>query len=146
MGTKADKCASAPNHRWFGLSLQALVVLSQNCSNCPSAEIASKVNSEASLIRKILAMLAKGGLLESREGREGGYRLKNSAEAITLAEVYTVLQLGEPVCSGMLETTSCHPFGVEMNTIFGDITAEIDARIMDVLGKYTIADLAARIS
>lgn len=143
---KSEKCSSALNHKWFGLSLQALVVLAQNCSTCSSATIAEKLHSEPTILRRILAKLAKENILETREGREGGYRLKKPADQITLAEIYRSLQVGEPLCSGMVDTTGLHPFGLQMKAAFSEIADDIDKQVVQVLKRHTLADLADRIS
>jgi Rrf2 family transcriptional repressor of oqxAB len=81
-----EKCVGSHHPKWFGLALQALVILSKdNVKTCPSAELAVYLQSEATLLRRILATLAKGGILETREGRDGGYRLRRDPQSITLA-------------------------------------------------------------
>ncbi|MFC5405086.1 RrF2 family transcriptional regulator [Cohnella soli] len=141
---KPEKCGSH-HPKWFGLALQALVILSKDrIQTCPSAELAVYLQSEATLLRRILAALAKGGILETREGRDGGYRLRKDPYNLTLAEVYRVLQVGDPLCLGIQETTGDHRFGVEMNAIFSDITAEMDRSILGVLNNYTVGQIAER--
>ncbi|MFC5531598.1 Rrf2 family transcriptional regulator [Cohnella yongneupensis] len=140
-----DKCIGSHHPRWFGLALQALVILSRdNVQNCPSAELAAYLQSEATLLRRIMAALVKGGLLETREGRDGGYRLRRDPSRITLEEVYTVLQVSDPLCFGIKETTGSHPFGLEMKSIFCELTTEMDRSMREVLGRYTIGQLANR--
>ncbi|CAM3202318.1 Rrf2 family transcriptional regulator [Paenibacillus lupini] len=140
-----ERCSSAPNHKWFGLSLQALVVLSRKPNACTSAELAGHLKSEATMLRRVLAKLAREQLLETREGRVGGYRLKRSPETITLADVYLALRVGKPLCSGMLDTTGIHDFGQEMRVAFMEITDEVERRTIEVLGQVTIAQLSERI-
>lgn len=142
---KSEKSTGTFNHKMFGLSLQALVVLSKNAGTCPSCEIAKLLQSEATQLRRSLAKLVRGNILETREGRDGGYRLKRSPETITLAEVYTALQVDEPLCNGMMDTTGSHPFGIKTNTVFAGIKAEIDHSVLEVLKRYTLADLVERI-
>jgi Rrf2 family protein len=144
MTEKTDKCTAAPNHKWFGLSLQALVVLSKNEGTCPSCEIASRLQSEATLLRRIMAKLVREQILETREGRDGGYRLKRRPQDITLADVYRALQVGEPLSSGMLDTTGAHSFGLDMKAAFTDIASEMDQCMLEMLQRYTVADLAER--
>lgn len=142
---KAEKSTGTFNHRMFGLSLQALIVLSKNAAICPSCEIAQHLQSEATQLRRILAKLVRENILETREGRDGGYRLKKPAETITLAEVYAALQVGEPLCGGIMDTIGDHPLGLRMNAVFAELKAEIDQSVLEVLKQYTIADLAERI-
>ncbi|WP_223067292.1 Rrf2 family transcriptional regulator [Paenibacillus caui] len=134
----------SPNFKWFGLALQALVVLSKRCDDpCPSHTIAEQIKSEPTLIRRILSQLACGGILETREGRIGGYRLKKAANEITLAEVYLALEAKEPCWSAMLEATGPHEFGQEMQGSFKEIIGRVHTNILEVLKDYTIADLTA---
>ncbi|MBP2001911.1 Rrf2 family protein [Paenibacillus shirakamiensis] len=136
-----DKVLGSPNFKWFGLAIQSLVVLSKCPESCPSGEIAARVKSEATMLRRILSRLACQGILETREGRVGGYRLKRAPEEITLEEVYLALQAGESFCSPMLETTGDHAFGREMHASFFNIIGEVNEHVLIVLRKYTIADL-----
>ncbi|TJY42692.1 Rrf2 family transcriptional regulator [Cohnella pontilimi] len=140
---QVEKCIGNYHPKWFGLALQALVILSkEHIQTCPSAELAGYLQSEATLLRRILAVLAKEGLLETREGREGGYRLKRDPRTLTLEEVYTALQVGDPLCYGIKETTGSHPFGQEMKAAFQELTQEMDRSLREVLRRYTIADLS----
>jgi Rrf2 family transcriptional regulator, repressor of oqxAB len=143
---EADKWTGNHLPKWFGLAVQSLIFLSkENVQMCPSVEIAVYLQSEATLIRRVLAVLAREGFLETREGRDGGYLLKKAPESITLAEVYNAFQVGSPLCFGIKETTGTHPFGVEMRAAFSDITDEMEQSMRQVLSRYTIADLAERL-
>ncbi|MFC5701860.1 RrF2 family transcriptional regulator [Cohnella faecalis] len=140
-----EKCTGNHHPKWFGLAVQALIILSkENIQTCPSVEIAAYLQSEATLLRRILAVLAREGFLETREGRDGGYRLKRTPESITLAEVYDAFQTGQPLCYGIKETTGTHPFGVEMKAAFCELTNEMNQSLRSTLSRYTIADLADR--
>ncbi|RKP44787.1 Rrf2 family transcriptional regulator [Cohnella endophytica] len=142
---KPEKCVGSHHPKWFGLALQALVILSKDrVQTCPSAELATYMQSEATLLRRILAILAKGGILETREGRDGGYRLRKDPYSITLAEVFTVLQVGDPLCLGIKETTGTHAFGQNMQSIFCELTTEMDRSLLEVLGRYTVGQIAER--
>lgn len=140
-----EKCTGNHHPKWFGLALQALVILSkERIQICPSAELAEHLHSEATLLRRILAVLAKEGILDTREGRDGGYRLRKDPSSVTLAEVYCALQVGDPLCYGIQDTTGSHPFGRGMRAVFEDLTQEMDQCLKEVLSRYTVADLAKR--
>ncbi len=142
----ADKCIGSHHPKWFGLALQALVILSKdNIITCPSVELAGYLQSEPTLLRRILSTLAKGGILETREGRDGGYRLRRAPESITLAEVYAVLQVSAPLIYGIKDTTGTGAFGLKMNAIFCELTDEIDRSMLELLGLYTIGDWIERL-
>ncbi|GIP21888.1 Rrf2 family transcriptional regulator [Paenibacillus sp. J22TS3] len=136
-----DKLTGAPNFKWFGLAIQSLVVLAKHPECCPSGEIACQLQSEPTLLRRILSKLACQGILETREGRVGGYRLKRSPEDITLKEVYLALEEKGPYCGAILETTGDHAFGREMHESFSVIVQEINDGVLQVLERHTVADL-----
>ena len=142
-----EKCAgSGSNHpKWFGLALQALVILSRDqVQTCPSAELALHLQSEPTLLRRILAILAREGILETREGRDGGYRLRKDPHAITLADIFDALQVADPLRCGIKDTTGSNPFGLGMNAIFSELADEMDKSLKALLGTYTLGDLADR--
>jgi hypothetical protein len=58
-----------------------------------------RVGSVASLVRKLLAQLAKDGLVTGVAGRSGGVRLARPASEITLAEIYRSVMQGGPLWS-----------------------------------------------
>lgn len=144
---EADKCTGNYHPKWFGLAVQALIILSkENIQTCPSVEIAAYLQSEPTLLRKILVVLAREGFIAAREGRDGGYWLTKAPDTITLADVYNAFQVSSPLCHGIKDSTGTHPFGVEMKELFTGITNEMSRSMREVLGRYTIADLAEKLN
>ncbi|CAH0120525.1 MULTISPECIES: Rrf2 family transcriptional regulator [unclassified Paenibacillus] len=139
---KTEKSSCPPNYKSFGLAIQALVMMSKCENRCPSGEIADYLQSEPTLLRRIMARLVQNNIVETREGRDGGYRLKKAPEAITLADVLTALEGTNPLKDSMLDSTGDHAFGLCMNSIFTDISSELDSSIAGVLSRYTIKDIA----
>lgn len=138
-----DKCTGNYHPRWFGLAVQALVYLSRESQQkCPSVEIAATLQSEPTLIRRVLAVLAREGFLETKEGRDGGFQLKRAPETITLDEVYDAFRAGSPLCFGIKDTTGDHAFGLEMRRALGGITDELDRSMRETLSKHSIAEIA----
>jgi Rrf2 family transcriptional repressor of oqxAB len=133
------------NPVWFAMAVQVLVFLNRSHGEvCPSATIADQVRSHAVFLRRIVAYLVRAGIVEAREGREGGYRLARAAEQITLAEVYHALQAtGE---GGTLPIIPERGPQLEpgVRAAFREIGEEFDACIIDVLSKRTLADVARR--
>jgi hypothetical protein len=56
-----------------------------------------------------------------------------------------VLQVSDPVSAGIKETTGTHAFGKEMNAIFCGLTKEMDRSILEVLGRYSVGQIAERV-
>ncbi|MCA9671363.1 MAG: Rrf2 family transcriptional regulator [Myxococcales bacterium] len=83
-----------------------------------SEMLAGSVGTNAAVIRRILSMLAKHGLVRSRLGAGGGALLARTADEITLAEVYRAVETGELICTHRCEPSS---------------KCVVGARILDVL-------------
>jgi Rrf2 family protein len=129
---------------WFGTAIQALVALANADGVSPSAAIADRVQAHPVFLRRIFSQLVRAGLVDAREGRDGGYRLGRSPEEITLADVYRALNEAEFPALQVLEPPAPAVVGMGMCGIFGEIAQRIDDRIVEVLADYTLADLLDR--
>lgn len=75
----------------FAITLHILTLLSKNPEEYVSSEqIAESLNMNPVLVRKEIANLKQNGVVESREGKNGGSRLCRPADAITLEEVFNI--------------------------------------------------------
>lgn len=128
--------------RTFSHAVQALVALDRHAGKCSSGDLAAYLHLESTLIRRILKKLAQENLIEAREGRDGGYRLKKEAHQITLAEVYAALQVHNALSDSMLDATTGHCFADQIRESFSDMLSEIEQSTLKVLSSRTIADIA----
>lgn len=131
-------------HRAFGLVLQALVLLGQKDETCSSCELAGRLASDATLLRRIMANLTREGILVTREGRDGGYLLNRKPEELTLAEVYLALEVGESCSRAVSGTMPAGDFGERMKAACGEVLEEMDRSVLGILENYTLADLMRR--
>ncbi|MFD0710513.1 Rrf2 family transcriptional regulator [Paenibacillus sp. GCM10027626] len=126
----------------FGFGLQALIVLASNSEEqYSSAEIAEQIRCEPTSLRKILSQLAEAAIIEVKQGRSGGYQLMYAPDQITLAKIYSSLHDKEPIWDRMLDTTGNHLFGQKVNESFQKLMTDINTKVYQVLGNYTLADL-----
>src|SRR6266404_5593492 len=101
--------------------------------------IAEQEDIPAHFLAKILQQLARKGLLRSSKGPTGGFSLRVSAEEIRLVDIVDALDgLSdyEKCASGLSECSD------EMPCALHDSWKGLRSRIMDYLGRNTIADLA----
>jgi len=130
----------------FGVAVHILVLLALTEGVCPSAEIASQVQSHSTFLRKVLAPLVQVGIVEAREGRVGGYRLGKPADRITLGEVYTAVKnSAAPATEGPDDVPDCGPRGEQLDLALGVILGQAEEQAVDFLGRFTIADLARKV-
>ncbi|MFB5268298.1 RrF2 family transcriptional regulator [Paenibacillus enshidis] len=75
----------------FGIAVHALICLAQSGKAMSSAAIAKKVSSHATFVRRVLIQLVQTGIVEAKEGRDGGYFLQRNPGQITLADIFLAL-------------------------------------------------------
>ena len=101
--------------------------------------IAEQEDIPAHFLAKILQTLARKGLLRSSKGPTGGFALKVDASEIRLLDIVEALDglsSYQQCASGLAECTD------EMPCSMHDSWINLRSRIMDYLGRNTIADLA----
>jgi Rrf2 family transcriptional repressor of oqxAB len=136
----AEKVSST---RWFGMALQALIVLASNEGLCPSGKLAEKLESKSVFLRKILTHLVKAGLIKAKEGRDGGYSLVKDPNEITLSEVYDAMR-AETFSKGFLDVESKECFAPPTRDALFELRDEMEGWIIEGLEQKTIADLMKR--
>ncbi|EPZ53016.1 RrF2 family transcriptional regulator [Alicyclobacillus acidoterrestris] len=127
---------------WFSMSVHALALLAQNRDGYSSSFIASSVNTHAVFLRRVLKRLVEVGFIETREGRDGGYRLTKPPEDIRLSEVYKALEMDRALAPSPATPNPMCPVGSGMPTVFDAIALEVEQAILETLRRYTVADVA----
>jgi Rrf2 family protein len=101
--------------------------------------IAEQEDIPAHFLAKILQQLARKGLLRSSKGPTGGFALRmdpNEVTLLTIVEALDGLAPYQQCASGLSECTDDMPCSMH------DSWIQLRQRIMDYLGRNTIADLA----
>ncbi|MDA3642755.1 Rrf2 family transcriptional regulator [Saccharopolyspora indica] len=105
-----------------------------------SAHLADTLDTNPSLVRKLLVPLVDAGLVVCAKGRAGGARLGRPAEDITLAEIYRCAIGDKPLWA-------CSPSGEHVCLVtanaseyFAALTAEAEQAVLASLGDRTLAD------
>ncbi|MBS4750901.1 Rrf2 family transcriptional regulator [Carnobacteriaceae bacterium zg-ZUI78] len=75
----------------FSVALHILTMISESKEVLSSQALATSVGTNASYIRKVIALLKNAGLLTSRQGKSG-YELSKTAKEISLLEIYYATQ------------------------------------------------------
>lgn len=127
---------------WFPVAVQALVILAETDEPCSSSTMAQDLKAHAVFLRRVLAQLVRANLIQAREGRDGGYRLARSAEHITLAEVYEAVNVVDQ--AEHTAGTSC--VNAQVQTVLDEIEAEAEQRLLEVLGRSTLASVLERVT
>jgi Rrf2 family protein len=129
----------------LAVALHALAALAHLDESRTSEALAASVNTNPVVLRRLLARLARAGIVETRPGRDGGFRLARPAGEITIEEVRRAID-GDalfavhehPVCAGCAVSRGVKP-------ALASVFAEAEAAAHRALGRVLLSDLLARI-
>lgn len=127
----------------FGIAVHALVWLTQSGGVLSSGSIACQVNSHATFLRRVLQTLVQAGLVEAREGRDGGYTLKKPSSQISLADVYAAVRTEGPEGD---ENIDCGEAAAQqLDLALDKIMSGAEQHTLEYLRQFTIDDVMARV-
>lgn len=130
----------------LGIAVHALVFLDHKQETVSSELIAENVCTNPARIRKIMSKLKRNGLVETREGAEGGYHISKDAKNITLREVCEAVDtplVSANWRSGRVDVKCMICSG--MADIMDDIYSKLNETCKEELSHITIADINQRI-
>jgi Rrf2 family protein len=107
-------------------------------------QIADRYGVPASLLMNVLKELAAAGLVESRRGATGGYRLAVEPEQVTVADIVEIVEGPVPDidCRGDAPRSLSIPCPVLSQCPIADPVHRVHRRIHDFLHTVTLAELA----
>lgn len=117
------------------------LVARQSPAPVTSDRIARSVNTNPVVIRRMLGLLAKAGLVESYRGANAGWRLSRSADAITLLDVFDALEEGGPFALHPATPSQNCPVGRGIGPALGTVYGSIDAALRKTLAATSIEDV-----
>jgi Rrf2 family protein len=128
----------------FAISIHALTLLAAGGGPLTSEEIASSVDTNPVVIRRTMSGLRAHGLVTSKPGAHGGWRLVRPPEQIVLRDVYRIL--GEEAVLSIHGHPNQHcPVGGRIKGPLKKIFNEAQTELERSLGKHTVADILADI-
>lgn len=126
----------------FAVSVHILAYLTyQKDRAVPSAEIASSVDTNAVVIRRLLSALLKARLVTAQKGATGGFALASSPANISLLAIYRAV---EPQPNhGMNHFAPNHrcPVGAKIEHILQTVFFKAQAGMEAELSRTTLADV-----
>jgi Rrf2 family protein len=106
-------------------------------------ELARRTAVPQSVLEQVMPALRTAGIVRSERGPMGGYRLNKKPEEITLERIVRLFQ-------GQLSPISCatrhnpEPCPMMIGCTLREVWGEIRDATIELLGRSTFADLAAR--
>ncbi len=125
----------------FATGVHAMVLLAAEPDQLQTSEqLASKLDINPVVVRRVFSLLHRAGLLESQKGPRGGSRLARSAKQITLADIYAAVEGGELFHTAEFRGGHSAKVSAALERIFG----AAEAAMREELDKTTLNQLAKK--
>lgn len=130
----------------FAVSVHLLAALGWMGEQCTSAKLATSVNTNPVVVRRLLGRLVEAGLVEAHPGRRGGFELARAPESIDLAEVYrAVEESGLFALHANPEAEHC-PVSCGIKGVLGGVFADAERAASERLAEVSLAEVMRRIA
>ena len=126
----------------FSVALHILTMISESKELLSSQALAESVGTNASYIRKVIALLKNAGLITSRQGKTG-YQLSKEPKNITLLEIYFATQEVSHISLFQVHQNSnpdC-PVGKHIQAAVSPLFASAEAQLEKELAQQTLEDV-----
>jgi Rrf2 family protein len=126
----------------FAVAVHILTLLEQQQGEPVTSDyIAGSVNTNPSLVRRLVGMLSKAGLTTAQLGTGGGALLAKSAGKITLLDVYRAVDEGELFAMHRERPNPACPIGRNIQAALEGHLETASRALEDELSQVTIADV-----
>jgi Rrf2 family protein len=126
----------------FAVAVHILTVIAHEGGNPVTSDyIAASVNTNPSLIRRMLSQLTRAGLTRCQMGAGGGALLAKPAARITLRDVYRAVVDGRLLGLPRERPDPACPVGRNIQALLTERFDEATRALEDELARTTIADM-----
>lgn len=130
----------------FAVSIHILTLLSVMPDQpLTSKQIAESVNTNPVVIRRVMGQLRKQGLVESRTGASGGWKLSCVPEGIRLCSVYDAINR-DPLLRMHLHPNADCPIGAHIQPALEKVFGQAEKAMRDSLSGSTVADILVAVT
>ena len=106
-----------------------------------SEHIAQSVRTNPVVVRRVIGLLTKRGLVTVRKGQCGGATLTRPPEDITLDEIYVAVQPGPLLQAPLAGSKHQCPIGRHIGPVLDKIFLKAELGLMECLRQVTLADV-----
>lgn len=131
------------NNGRFAIAVHILTLLALTEEELLTSDyIAGSININSVLVRKELAVLRKAGLVDSKEGKNGGFFLAKSSIEITMDILFKILYPEGIFSFAKNEPNSNCPVGKDINKHLNRIYINAELSLLKELKNYTLANFS----
>lgn len=129
----------------FTVAVHCLLVLASVPDRlCSSECLSRRVHTHPARVRKIMGALRRHGLVETKEGLGGGYRLNRHPADVSLARVYKIAACGALKLNWCVCGEKDDPAMDEIRNVLDQTFDQAEALLLDYLNQLTIESLLKR--
>lgn len=126
---------------FMAVHIAALLALAGDAPKT-SAEIAHSIDTNPVVVRRIVAALARAGLVTARRGAAGGSVLALPAERITLHDLRAAVETPDAFAIHDHPSSAC-PVGRNIERVLSGVRGRAEAALVRELKRTTIAELVS---
>ncbi|UTX48069.1 Rrf2 family transcriptional regulator [Chryseobacterium sp. MA9] len=131
------------NNTRFATAIHIMTLLAKSPQEWLTSEwIAGSINVNPVIIRKEISVLREAGLINSRQGKEGGSQLGKNAELITISEIYKAVKNTEVLGKKNQNPNPACSVGKEINVHLNTLFEETDHLVVKFLGDKSLQKFA----
>ena len=130
----------------FSVAVHVLILISESPTPINSDQMAMSIGTNASYVRKILALLKKAGIVDGHRGISG-YTLMITPEQLTLLQIYqAVMEQPKPHLLDIHQNSSDRcVVGRYIRPVLSGMFSGVEDAFANALGEKTLADCIAGI-
>lgn len=106
-----------------------------------TADISKYLSIPKPTLVKIMQSLTLSGIIETREGKNGGIRLAKKPSQITLLEIFNAIERGKPLFQTSFDILAKGKRPDNARAVISNILGESEAQMKRTLAKKTIAEI-----
>ena len=125
----------------FQLAVHALVLIDVWDRPTSSSVITYSIDTNPTVVRRVMSGLESAGLVESKLGPGGGFSLARGPSDITLLDVYDAVEAGPAFKPYHDHTVDACPVGGRVSDVLDAVLDDAVAALRRELAAVTVADL-----
>jgi Rrf2 family protein len=128
----------------FRVAVHVLTLLAHEQPRALTSEyIAGSVNTNPVVIRRVLRMLSRAGLVVSTEGARGGTKLARKPGEISLQDVHHAVDRAELFPMTRSEPNPRCPVGRSVQKVLGGHVDRLEAALQKQMSRTSVSDVLA---
>ncbi len=122
----------------FTFAVHIVTALAFSNGQMSSQQLAASVNTNAVVVRRLLAALRRASLVETFTGKHGGVRLRKAPARISLLEIYDAVECPRPIAINRRKAVKHCPVSCGMHQIMARVADEAEVAVKKRLRRITL--------